>query len=271
MKSEKSLLAGGIAGMVSQTLTWPLEYIKTTKQLPKYYNEKSIMRIISNEIKTKGPLTTFTGLSPQLIGSIPRASVRFYSYNYFNNYFNNSDKKNNLITLGAGLFGGAIEAITVMTPAEVIKVKSIKNPDIKSSYIIGDILKKQGFHGLYQGIVPTTLRQSTTQGFSFFAFNYSKPYYSNMCNNYNVNNSIASLLAGITGGVFAVALNNPIDSIKTSIQSSNKKESFIRNILNVYNKYGITGFYRGGLLRMTRVGPLHGITFLTYDIVSKFL
>ena len=49
MKSEKSLLAGGIAGMVSQTLTWPLEYIKTTKQLPKYYNEKSIIRIISNE------------------------------------------------------------------------------------------------------------------------------------------------------------------------------------------------------------------------------
>lgn len=263
--NEKSLLAGGISGMVSQTITWPMEYIKTLKQLNKNMNVNTTNLVIK-EIKSKGILITMTGLSPQLIGAIPRASVRFYTYNYFNDFFDNNDKKNNMINLGAGLFGGAVEAFTVMTPAEVIKVKSIKNPDVKSSYIIGDILKKQGFRGLYQGTLPTVFRQSTTQGFSFLAFNITKPIYEK-----NINSSVASLLAGMTGGMFAVALNNPIDSIKTQIQSSNNKESFVKNIKSIYHQYGIKGFYKGGLFRMTRVAPLHGITFLTYDIVSNFI
>jgi solute carrier family 25 citrate transporter 1 len=266
--NEKSLLAGGIAGMVSQTITWPLEYVKTLKQI--HRNNNNVSKLILSEVKKKGILTTMTGLSPQLISSIPRASVRFYAYNNFNNFFNNNDKKNNLINFGAGLFGGAVEAVTVMTPAEVIKVKSIKNPNKKSSFIIGNILKNQGYSGLYQGVLPTALRQSTTQGFSFLAFNYTKPKIENNPI-MKLNSSVSSLLAGIIGGSFAVALNNPIDSIKTQMQASKNNNSLIKNINDIYQSNGIRGFYKGGLFRISRVGPLHGITFFTYDLVSKLL
>ena len=31
---DNSIIIGGITGFVSQGLTWPMEYLKTTKQLP---------------------------------------------------------------------------------------------------------------------------------------------------------------------------------------------------------------------------------------------
>ena len=56
--NERSLLAGGISGMISQTVTWPMEYIKTLKQLNKNKSIKT-SQIVLNEIKKKGILIPF--------------------------------------------------------------------------------------------------------------------------------------------------------------------------------------------------------------------
>ena len=33
---DNSIIIGGITGVISQGLTWPMEYLKTKKQLPQY-------------------------------------------------------------------------------------------------------------------------------------------------------------------------------------------------------------------------------------------
>ena len=64
---------------------------------------------------------------------------------------------------------------------------------------------------------------------------------------------------------------SPIDSIKTQMQASKNNNSIIKNINDIYQLYGVRWFYKGGLFRISSVGPLHGITFFTYDLVSKLL
>lgn len=265
--SEKSLLVGGISGLFSQIITWPLEFIKTTKQLPKYKDERSILNVVRNEVKINGYKILFTGILPQVTSSIPRSSLRFYTFNKLNEILDNKDKKNNIKNFYTGIIAGGIEASVIMTPAEVIKVKSIKYCKESNLSIIKRIYKNQGLSGFYQGIYPTVLRQATTQGFSFLAFNYSKPRYLN----YFKDDNISSFLAGLTGGCFAVFVNHPIDTIKTRIQSNKLKGNLLNDIKNMYQENGILRFYKGGLLRGLRVGTLHGITFLSYDFFKKIL
>ena len=48
MKNE--MLIGGLTGVTSQIITWPTEFLKTSKQLPKYKNT-NIFWVVKNEIK----------------------------------------------------------------------------------------------------------------------------------------------------------------------------------------------------------------------------
>ena len=45
---DNSIIIGGITGFVSQGLTWPMEYLKTTKQLPRYRNSSILNTLIKN-------------------------------------------------------------------------------------------------------------------------------------------------------------------------------------------------------------------------------
>jgi solute carrier family 25 citrate transporter 1 len=64
-----------------------------------------------------------------------------------------------------------------------------------------------------------------------------------------------------------------MDVLKTQMQeqSAKEKSNIIQLSKTIYNKYGLTGFWRGSLARLMRVAPGQGIMFLTFDYVSKLL
>ena len=82
------LLAGCVAGSLEATATWPLEYIKTRMQtmrkvpakggfvsVPQPYT--SIYAGLRYTVRTTGALSLFTGLTPTLVLSAPKAGIRF--------------------------------------------------------------------------------------------------------------------------------------------------------------------------------------------------
>ena len=261
---DNSIIIGGISGFISQGLTWPMEYLKTKKQLPVYSNS-NIFHIIKTDIKTNGILSVYRGLSPQLISSFPRAAVRFTVYENLKTFL--EDENGNLTSskkFTCGLIAGGIEAATVMTPAEVIKIQTINNNNTLNN-TIKNVYKTNGILGFYKGIVPTTIRQATTQGTSFLVYDKSKIYYEQ--NKYLA--SYSGLYAGLTGGTMAVLVNNPVDAIKTYKQSDRGNNSIISISKEIIQNHGFKGFYKGALLRISRVAPLHGLTFFTYDWLKK--
>lgn len=159
-----------------------------------------------------------------------------------------------------GLIAGGIEAATVMTPAEVIKVQSInKNMTIMAT--LTSVYANNGIAGFWKGGVATTIRQSTTQGTSFMVYDKTKQMYDKI----PIIKSSSGMLAGMTGGAMAVLVNNPVDAIKTYKQSDRGSGNLYSIGCEIYETKGLAGFYRGAVLRISRVAPLHGMTFCIYD------
>ena len=76
----KNILAGGLAGGIEICITYPTEYVKTQLQLdekanpPKY---KGMMDCGKQTYQQRGFFGLYRGLSVLLVGSIPKAAVRY--------------------------------------------------------------------------------------------------------------------------------------------------------------------------------------------------
>ena len=85
--TAKNLLAGGIAGGVEAMIMYPTEYVKTQLQLqakgltpgqPLRY--KGVLDCAVTIVRERGPLALYKGVSTLIVGSIPKAAVRFAAF-----------------------------------------------------------------------------------------------------------------------------------------------------------------------------------------------
>ena len=258
-----SFIIGGISGCISQSIVWPVEYMKTIKQLPKYKN-LSIIQTIKSDIKLNGITNIYRGLIPQLITTMPRTALRYSIFDYLKNNYSN-DNISNFKKLFFGMIAGGTEAIILTTPSEVIKVQLINNKN-DSITTLKNFYKNNGIKGFYKGSLSTTLRQSTNHGITFLTVENLRPIF----NEVDYIKPYGSLFAGMIGGTLAVTLNNPIDVIKTYKQSDRLNDSTTKIIKEIYQNKGVKGFYSGLALRSLRVGPMYGITFFIYDLLIKY-
>ncbi|KJP89461.1 hypothetical protein AK88_00904 [Plasmodium fragile] len=78
--------------------------------------------------------------------------------------------------------------------------------------------------------------------------------------------------AGIGGGIAAV-VTNPLDVIKTRIQTeciNAKGFSFYRVVSNLYHKEGFRCFFKGSVARMALCIPASAISWGTYETMKRF-
>lgn len=246
--NTKSFISGGITGTITQFITFPLDYYKTRRQLISANNLSFYQNLI------KG----FRIAIPQSLSTFPRVGIRFYSFQKYDNYLNNK--------LIAGILAGLTETITIYNVTETIKTNAMKK-GIKFGESRKYIYKNMGIAGFYNGMLWTILRQSTSQGFSF----YFQNKYCNLLEKYDekkyLNIGQINFISGTFAGMSAVIINNPIDVIKTRKQASKFSTlSIIKTTLN----QGILTFYKGCFSRMIRLGIQQGLNFYLFSKVSKF-
>ena len=168
-----SLVSGCIAGACEASATWPMEYIKTQLQSmqkiagkpPPYTGVLSGLRYT---VQTSGVLTLYTGLTPTLVFSVPKAGIRFGGNQFFRNLLKDPTTGN--VSTGkaflAGLAAGVTESIAVVTPQETIKTKLI-TLNMRTWHGLRHILATDGVAGLYCGLLSTALKQGGSNGARF--------------------------------------------------------------------------------------------------------
>ena len=109
-----------------------MEYIKTQLQLqtkaagvkPAY---NGMVSGLVYTVKTTGFFSLYKGLSVTLVGSIPKAGIRFGANSYCKKLLADDKGKLNMgQQFLAGVGAGTVEAILAVTPMETIKTKLIE-------------------------------------------------------------------------------------------------------------------------------------------------
>lgn len=277
-KTKKSpllpLAAGCIAGGIEATVVWPMEFIKTQLQLHAKGSKLPYSGMISGltyTVKTSGFLSLYRGLAPTLIGSVPKAGIRFGLNSVIKDRLRN---QNGELTMSrhflAGLGAGVAEAIIIVAPVETVKTKCI---ELNESFLNGlkYIIKNEGLGGIYQGATATALKQGSNMGLRFMWFNEYKRI---MTKDGEIPMTpLKNLLGGMTAGCFSTLGNNPFDVVKTRMQGTQASQyrSTIDCFKQILTKEGVTAFYAGVIPRLGRVVPGQGIIFMSFEAIQETL
>ena len=149
-------------------------------------------------MKRETPLALYKGLGAVLSGIVPKMAIRFASFEAYKGLL--ADEETGKTSVGgifigaslnshlgwvvshiplslAGLGAGITEAVAVVTPMEVVKIRlqaqqhSLADPleaprYRNAAHAVYTIVREEGFSTLYRGVSLTALRQATNQGTS---------------------------------------------------------------------------------------------------------
>mmetsp|Transcript_25346 Transcript_25346/g.38957 ORF Transcript_25346/g.38957 Transcript_25346/m.38957 type:complete len:388 (-) Transcript_25346:163-1326(-) len=243
-------------------------------------------------IQREGVMALYKGLTAVYTGIVPKMAVRFVSFEQYRSFLHESTGGGPVIpssvTFVAGLFSGLTEAILVVTPAEVCKIRmqgqyhSMMDPTqmsnrkytnvIQTAYTI---VREEGISALYKGILPTMLRQGCNQAVNFTMYQWFKSLVLERTNQTDLLPWQSLILGGVSGG-FGPMVNNPLDVVKTRMQkqvvrpdTAPKYRGLIQSCVVIAKEEGPLSLWKGITPRLMRIVPGQAITFMTYEAISR--
>ena len=278
----KSILSGGLAGGIEICITMPTEYVKTQLQLDKGSGKtqfNGIVDCVKKTVREHGVRGLYRGLGSMILFSVPKSAVRFGGYDLASKYVSGgTGKVSKMQALGCGLFAGAMEAVTVVIPQETIKVKMIHDRNQTNSkykgtfHAVRTIVQQEGMRGIYKGVIPTVLKQSTNQAVRFYVMYLLNNYYKGGNDSKNIPSYLTFVFGGIAGAS-SVFANTPLDVVKTRMQGvdAHKYKGVWDCVKVVYKQTGLIGFYKGTVPRLGRVCADVAIVFTIKEQCVRFL
>lgn len=218
-------------------------------------------------------------------------AIRFVSFEQYREWLGPAAQHNgispSMVTFTAGLASGLTEAIMVVTPAEVCKIRmqsqfhSMMDPSqlqkrkytnvLQTAFVI---VKEEGLGALYKGVIPTMLRQGCNQAVNFTAYNYMKKEVMARQGSDSLDHWQSLLIGGFSGGMGPL-VNNPLDVVKTRLQKqvitpgrTPKYAGLGQACLLIGREEGVLALWKGITPRLLRIMPGQAITFMTYEAVS---
>ncbi|KAG5839857.1 mitochondrial glutamate carrier 1 isoform X1 [Anguilla rostrata] len=296
------LINGGVAGLIGVTCVFPIDLAKTRLQ-----NQQNGSRLYTSmsdclikTIRSEGYFGMYRGAAVNLTLVTPEKAIKLAANDFFRHHFSKDGQKLTLLKeMLAGCGAGTCQVI-VTTPMEMLKIQlqdagriaaqrklmpeavssgpaapvEMKSPT--AMQLTRDLLRSKGIAGLYKGLGATLLRDVP---FSIIYF----PLFANL-NNLGRRGSegnapfYVSFASGCIAGSTAAVAVNPVDVIKTRLQSltrGSQEDTYsgvtdcIRKILQ---REGPSAFLKGAYCRALVIAPLFGIAQVIYFLgVGEYL
>ncbi|KAI8628771.1 mitochondrial carrier [Xylariaceae sp. FL1651] len=313
-----NLIAGGGAGMMEALACHPLDTIKVRMQLSRRARQpgapkRGFVRTGAEIVRRETPLGLYKGLGAVVTGIVPKMAIRFTSFEAYKQML--ADGSTGVVsgtgTFAAGLAAGVTEAVAVVTPMEVIKIRlqaqhhSMADPlDVpkyrNAAHALYTVVREEGVGALYRGVGLTALRQGSNQAVNFTAYTYFKEVLlrwqqqrqqpgrhhgagagdgatATTATTVNSLPSWQTTVIGLVSGAMGPLSNAPIDTIKTRLQKMPAEEgvsAFKRISIiagDMFRQEGFHAFYKGITPRIMRVAPGQAVTFTVYEFLKDKL
>jgi solute carrier family 25 citrate transporter 1 len=130
------------------------------------------------------------------------------------------------------------------------------------------IARERGLRGFYQGFLPTTLRQAANSSVRFSTYTFFHQLATSYTSPGEKLGAFSTFGIGALAGFITVYATQPIDTVKTRMQSIEAK-SLYRNTWScaavIARKEGVLVFWSGAVPRLARLMLSGGIVFTMYE------
>ena len=253
-----------ISACVSETCTYPIDYIKTLLQINK---SGKFSTYFIKSIKTN-KLQFYTGLKPALIRHCIYSASRVSIYENLRNNKTFNKTNNNFIykfALG-GLSGGISQFIA--SPFDLLKIRYITNKKTNKNVSIlntmSNIIKTNGLQGLWKGATPNISRAILVNFGELATYDYAKKNikkYTELKEGPLVHFS-SSICSGFTGALCCT----PADVVKSRLMKTDSPYNGVYDCLKkTIKNEGFFALYKGFFPIWLRLAPWQIIFWTTYE------
>lgn len=271
-----------IANIACTILLHPLDYVKTNMQSPlKNTTRPSSVSIIKETLQNTSNRWAgglfYRGLLPPLLLLTPEKCLKLAVNDALREglYQSMEIPPSLPIESFVGACAGACQVL-ITNPLEITKVRLMTATSSPTNTTFQNIVKNLGVAGLYRGAAACLYRDMMFGGIYFPLFSYLKTklvqrqQHNHVGQYENEPNSQTLLLAGTLAALPASLLSTPFDVIKTHLHTMQNhhhqhENSMRKCILDIKEKCGLRGFWKGATLRMIHVSALFGTSVLVYD------
>lgn len=249
----------------------PFDLVKVRLQTG-VYNTTS--ECIKQTLVKDGLKGFYRGVLPPLIGVTPMFAVSFWGYDVgkklVSSYTGKATEKFTIGDISTAGFISAIPTTLVAAPFERVKVMmQIQDGSKKASMgsVIAEMYRTGGIRSIFKGSVATLARDGPGSALYFATYEYLKERLSTPGQDLSIG---AIMTAGGFAGVAMWLGVFPIDTIKSTQQSSNVSVSIFKTTSNIYQKGGIKAFFPGVGPALARSFPANAATFLGVELARNF-
>ncbi|XP_061549391.1 mitochondrial adenyl nucleotide antiporter SLC25A24-like isoform X1 [Phycodurus eques] len=184
IETHKRFLSGSLAGATAQTAIYPMEVLKTRLTLRKTGQYSGMFDCGKTILKKEGVKAFYKGYIPNLVGIIPYAGIDLAVYESLKNAwlsYHTKDSANPgvLVLLGCGTISSTCGQLAsyplalVRTRMQATASLNVSDQPTMSS-LLKSIVAKDGFFGLYRGILPNFMKVIPAVSISYVVYEYMK-------------------------------------------------------------------------------------------------
>ncbi|CAD5121534.1 DgyrCDS10037 [Dimorphilus gyrociliatus] len=173
--------AGSLAGATAQTSIYPMEVVKTRLAVARTGQYKGMLDCLLQTVKHEGPQALYRGYLPNILGIIPYAGIDLSVYETLKQFYNKSNPGVSdpgvLVLLACGTISSTCGQLASYPLALVRTRLQAAPPEVAKDGMVKmaqNIVKKNGFKGLYSGIAPNFMKVLPAVSISYVIYERAK-------------------------------------------------------------------------------------------------
>eukprot|EP01012_Entosiphon_sulcatum_P024282 TRINITY_DN29453_c0_g1_i1.p1 TRINITY_DN29453_c0_g1~~TRINITY_DN29453_c0_g1_i1.p1 ORF type:complete len:468 (-),score=68.00 TRINITY_DN29453_c0_g1_i1:84-1466(-) len=266
-------LAGTAAGLVQRVCEYPLDTVKVKLQAGQSTSTLACLREIFAKDGVRG---YFRGLSAPMAASMLDNAICFGVYSSAKQVLEARRGEEDVLTdsfLAGGIAGAA--TTTVTCPFEVVKTLMQTQTGTARYNNVFDCTRqlflRQGIRGFFQGYLAMGPREIIGNGVTYLGYDASCSLFTPIGKTADDLQIWQYAVSGAVGGTAYWAIPYPLDAIKSRMQASRTKLSFVEAYRQLMGEGGVRSLYRGFTMAVVRAVPSSAALFVVYETAKQTL
>ncbi|KAL7304426.1 hypothetical protein TKK_0003224 [Trichogramma kaykai] len=181
---EKRFLAGSLAGVTSQAMTYPLDLARAQMAVTQKDEFSTLRQVFVTIYRKEGIAAFYHGFTPTILGVIPYAGCSFFFYDMFKNLFTVYAVNSPGLLAVSGLLSGAVAGMVGQAssyPLDMVR-RRMQTSSLRNQQNLGviamtkKIYGEEGVMSFYKGLSMNWVKGPIAVGISFATYDLVKDF-----------------------------------------------------------------------------------------------